>query len=72
MGVHEKGKILKRCLFGLDALPPKWSRCTHSMALPLSRNHSIKFYAITGYNAARHRDLDAGVDRLAIPLGRGL
>jgi hypothetical protein len=67
MGVHEKGKILKRCLFGLDALLPKRSRCTHSMALPLSRNHSIKFYAITGLQRCppgRPRD------RLAVPLGR--
>ena len=30
-----------------------------TLALPLSRNHSIKLYAITGYNAARHHDFDA-------------
>jgi len=30
-----------------------------TLALPLSRYHSIKLYALTGYNAERHHDLDA-------------
>ena len=30
-----------------------------TFALPLSRNHSIKLYAVTGYNSVRHHDFDA-------------
>ena len=30
-----------------------------TLALPVTRNHSVKFYAITGFNADRHHDFDA-------------
>ena len=30
-----------------------------TLAIPLNRNHSIKLYGVTGYNADRHHDFDA-------------
>jgi len=63
------------CWVGLDAAYFNGSRSTvngvenddrhegvrlgGTLAIPLNRNHSIKLYGVTGYNADRHHDFDA-------------
>ena len=41
-----------------------------TLALPVNRHHSVKFYGITGYNAHFEHDFQAARHRVAIPLGR--
>jgi hypothetical protein len=46
------------------------ARFGSTFAVPVTRHHSVKFYAITGYNAHRDHDFKGLRHRVAIPLGR--